>query len=79
VPEAIGRIASGVQVVTVCDLAHEELSPDPRWWHWSIPDPAAKGTNAAFDAVVRELDRRIATLAPDAENIHDNNEPKDNR
>lgn len=79
VPKAIGRIASGVQVVTVCDLAHEELSPDPRWWHWSIPDPAAKGTNAAFDAVVRELDRRIATLAPDAENIHDNNEPKDNR
>jgi ArsR family transcriptional regulator, arsenate/arsenite/antimonite-responsive transcriptional repressor / arsenate reductase (thioredoxin) len=26
-------------VVTVCDQAHEELDPDPGWWHWSLPDP----------------------------------------
>jgi protein-tyrosine-phosphatase len=53
-------------VVTVCDRAHEELDPGPSWWHWSIPDPAETATEAAFDAVVAELDARIATLSTDA-------------
>ena len=49
-------------VVTVCDRAHEELQPGPDWWHWSIPDPVEAGTDAAFDAVITDLDARIATL-----------------
>ena len=49
-------------VVTVCDRAHEELQPGPDWWHWSIPDPVQAGTDAAFDAVIADLDSRIATL-----------------
>jgi ArsR family transcriptional regulator, arsenate/arsenite/antimonite-responsive transcriptional repressor / arsenate reductase (thioredoxin) len=50
-------------VVTVCDRAHEELDPGPTWWHWSIPDPVESATNAAFDAVVADIDARIATLS----------------
>lgn len=50
-------------VVTVCDLAHEELgSGSPV--HWSVPDPVASGTRGAFDRVVRDLEPRIARLAP---------------
>jgi len=52
-------------VVTVCDRAHEELDPEPSWWHWSIPDPAETATDEAFDAVVTDLDARIATLSTD--------------
>ena len=62
-PTRIDTVPDGVQVVTVCDLAHEELVPSPEWWHWSIPDPVAAGTDDAFDAVVAELERRIATVA----------------
>lgn len=50
-------------VVTVCDQAHEELDPEPAWWHWSLPDPVADGRAAAFDAVVTELDERIRAVA----------------
>lgn len=46
-------------VITVCDQAHEELQPADGWLHWSIPDPVAAGTDAAFDAAVDELRRRI--------------------
>jgi protein-tyrosine-phosphatase len=61
-PRTIDRIPPGTQVVTVCDRAHEELEPEPTWWHWSIPDPVPVGTAAAFDAVVEAVDARIATL-----------------
>lgn len=50
-------------VVTVCDQAHEELDPEPEWWHWSLPDPVDDGRDAAFDAVVAELDERISAVA----------------
>ncbi len=50
-------------VVTVCDQAHEELDPDPSWLHWSVPDPVAAGTAAAFDAAVAELAERTDALA----------------
>ncbi len=50
-------------VVTVCDQAHEELDPEPGWWHWSLPDPVADGRAAAFDAVITELDDRIRSVA----------------
>jgi len=49
-------------VVTVCDRAHEELDPGPAWLHWSIPDPVATPSRAAFDATVTELRSRIAAL-----------------
>ena len=51
-------------VITVCDRAHEELESDwsSSWLHWSIPDPIADGSNAAFDAVVQQLTGRIQTL-----------------
>jgi ArsR family transcriptional regulator, arsenate/arsenite/antimonite-responsive transcriptional repressor / arsenate reductase (thioredoxin) len=50
-------------VVTVCDQAHEELDPEPGWWHWSLPDPVADGRSTAFDAVITELDDRIRAVA----------------
>ena len=49
-------------VVTVCDRAHEELDPPREWWHWSLPDPVEDGSDAAFDAVVEELDQRIRAV-----------------
>lgn len=62
-PRPIESIPPTSQVVTVCDLAHEELEAGPEWWHWSIPDPVPSGTAAAFDAVVAELGARIASVA----------------
>lgn len=50
-------------VVTVCDRAHETLDPDPSWLHWSVPDPVATGSAAAFDAAVSELSARIDAVA----------------
>ena len=58
-PSAIGAIEGTGQVVTVCDLVHEELDVRSDWWHWSIPDPTASGRAADFDAVVDELRTRI--------------------
>lgn len=56
------RVAARTQVVTVCDLVHEDLEPGGDWWHWSIPDPVASGTDDAFDSVLRMLDERITGL-----------------
>lgn len=61
-PRVLAPGESADVVVTVCDQAHEELDPEPSWWHWSIPDPVEVGTPAAFDAVVADLDARIAAL-----------------
>ena len=61
-PKMVGRIASTTQVITVCDRAHEELTPAAGWWHWSIPDPVELGTPAAFDAALADLDARITSL-----------------
>jgi protein-tyrosine-phosphatase len=55
--------ADGSAVITVCDQAHEELEPEPGWWHWSLPDPVEDGRAAAFDAVITELDDRIRAVA----------------
>ena len=49
-------------VITVCDRAHEELDPDERWLHWSIPDPVPDGSAASFDAAVHELRDRIRAV-----------------
>jgi protein-tyrosine-phosphatase len=50
------------RVITVCDRAHEELTPDPTWWHWSIPDPIEDHAAEAFDRTVDRLRRRIETI-----------------
>lgn len=51
-------------VITVCDAAHEELGPGPDRLHWSIPDPARRGDDAAFDHAIHELTDRIGRFAP---------------
>ncbi|MGB8860221.1 MAG: hypothetical protein WCC60_13230, partial [Ilumatobacteraceae bacterium] len=65
VPQLVGEIAAGTQVVTVCDRAHEDLDPADSWWHWSIPDPVVAGTRAAFDSTLNDLDERIASIVSD--------------
>jgi ArsR family transcriptional regulator, arsenate/arsenite/antimonite-responsive transcriptional repressor / arsenate reductase (thioredoxin) len=51
-------------VVTVCDQARESLPLHERPpIHWSIPDPATAGTQAAFDGVLRVLSGRVEALA----------------
>lgn len=65
-----GLLRAGDYVVTVCDAAHEELLADhgsPRLAgvsHWSVADPVAVGTAAAFDAAYDDLAGRVADLAP---------------
>lgn len=69
-----GLLREGDYVVTVCDAAHEELRAAeaslaaPRRLagvsHWSLPDPVAAGTKAAFDAVHDEIAERVSDLAP---------------
>jgi ArsR family transcriptional regulator, arsenate/arsenite/antimonite-responsive transcriptional repressor / arsenate reductase (thioredoxin) len=60
-------------VVTVCDVAHEELPPrrahtsiadDVRVLHWSIPDPVMGGSPSAFSHALERITGRIETLAP---------------
>jgi ArsR family transcriptional regulator, arsenate/arsenite/antimonite-responsive transcriptional repressor / arsenate reductase (thioredoxin) len=49
-------------VITVCDQAHEELTPNDTWLHWSVADPVVEGSRAAFDAALAELRERIGML-----------------
>lgn len=56
-------IGGGDLVITVCDLAHEELAV-PNELHWSVPDPVRVGTEAAFDAAYDEIEGRVRALAP---------------
>jgi protein-tyrosine-phosphatase len=53
----------GDLVVTVCDLAHEELT-EAGTVHWSIPDPVPSGDPATFDAALAQLDDRVGRFAP---------------
>ncbi len=62
-PQELSSIsADGDLVVTVCDLAHEEIDV-PRRLHWSVPDPVSAGTPAAYDAAYDEIEVRVAGLA----------------
>lgn len=65
-PRLLEEPTAAELVVTVCDRAHEELDVGPNWRHWSIPDPVEAGTDAAFDAVIADLDARIATCTEPA-------------
>jgi len=63
-PRPVGDVRhDGDLVVTVCDLAHEELGALAAV-HWSVPDPVPAGDQESFDAALDELDRRVAQLAP---------------
>jgi protein-tyrosine-phosphatase len=59
------RIGAGTLVVTVCDRAHEELGDRADWLHWSVPDPVADGSAAAFDRTVAEIAERIERVTVD--------------
>lgn len=67
-----GLLRDGDYVVTVCDAAHEELPSDGPGArlrlagvsHWSVPDPVAVGTDAAFDDAYDDIAGRVADLAP---------------
>lgn len=62
-PRALADVArDGDLIVTVCDLAHEELAV-PNELHWSVPDPVRVGTPAAFDAAYDEIEGRVTALA----------------
>jgi protein-tyrosine-phosphatase/DNA-binding HxlR family transcriptional regulator len=63
-PRALAEVIGDSDlVITVCDLAHEELSV-PNELHWSVPDPVRVGTDAAFDVAYDEIDGRVRALAP---------------
>ena len=53
----------GDLVVTVCDLAYEELA-EATAVHWSIPDPVPAGDPRSFDAALAELAERVERFAP---------------
>jgi ArsR family transcriptional regulator, arsenate/arsenite/antimonite-responsive transcriptional repressor / arsenate reductase (thioredoxin) len=58
-------------MISLCDKVREvcpEFSDQPRLIHWSIPDPAASGTDRqsypAFRHMAAEIDTRIRYLLP---------------
>jgi ArsR family transcriptional regulator, arsenate/arsenite/antimonite-responsive transcriptional repressor / arsenate reductase (thioredoxin) len=53
----------GDLVITVCDLAHEELA-EATAVHWSVPDPVPVGDPGRFDAALAQLADRVERLAP---------------
>jgi len=53
----------GDLVITVCDLAHEELAGQAAL-HWSVPDPVPAGDPGSFDTALAELGHRIERFAP---------------
>ena len=55
-------VADGDLIVSVCDLAHEELGRLSQL-HWSIPDPVRVGTTPAFDTAYEEIENRVTELA----------------
>jgi protein-tyrosine-phosphatase len=63
-PRHLGDVRhDGDLIVTVCDLAHEELGTLAAV-HWSVPDPVPSGDPASFDAALEELSSRITRFAP---------------
>ncbi len=52
----------GDLVVAVCDKAYEELGPDPRRVHWSVPDPGPIDTDEIFEDLMSQLTERVDRL-----------------
>ncbi|WGX96717.1 helix-turn-helix domain-containing protein [Nocardioides sp. L-11A] len=61
--EIIPALVADDLVVTVCDRAHEEVGGSAPV-HWSVPDPVAVGTSAAFERAHDDLATRIRRFAP---------------
>jgi protein-tyrosine-phosphatase len=62
-PQSVADVVEpGDFIVTVCDVAHEEV-PGRVAAHWSIPDPVRIGTDPAFEAAYTEIERRVDHLA----------------
>jgi protein-tyrosine-phosphatase len=53
----------GDLIITVCDLAHEELG-ELSAVHWSVPDPVPAGDPGSFDTALAALADRVGRLAP---------------
>jgi ArsR family transcriptional regulator, arsenate/arsenite/antimonite-responsive transcriptional repressor / arsenate reductase (thioredoxin) len=63
-PRHIDEVREGGDlVVTVCDMAREELGGLAAV-HWSVPDPVPAGDPGSFDAALAELGQRVGRLAP---------------
>jgi len=63
-PRRISEVRQpGDLIITVCDLAHEELG-EAQAMHWSIPDPVPTGDPVSFDAALAQLADRVERLAP---------------
>jgi ArsR family transcriptional regulator, arsenate/arsenite/antimonite-responsive transcriptional repressor / arsenate reductase (thioredoxin) len=63
-PQRISEVEMrGDLIITVCDLAHEELG-DRATLHWSIPDPVRVGNGPAFDKALEGIAQRVSQLAP---------------
>ena len=63
-PRHIGEVQQDDDlVVTVCDMAREELGRQAAV-HWSVPDPVPAGDPASFDAALAQLADRVGRLAP---------------
>jgi protein-tyrosine-phosphatase len=66
-PRPVDAVALGASlVITVCDLAHEELRAAgiAAAVHWSIPDPVRRPTRASFDGTLDAIRARVAALGP---------------
>jgi protein-tyrosine-phosphatase len=67
-PRSIAEVTENPDiVVTVCDVAHEELRrlpSQPTVFHWSIPDPATAPSRNAYDTALSMITARIESLAP---------------
>jgi protein-tyrosine-phosphatase len=53
----------GDLIITVCDLAHEELG-EVATVHWSVPDPVLPGDPGSFETALATLAGRVRRLAP---------------
>jgi protein-tyrosine-phosphatase len=63
-PRHLGEVQDeGDLVVTVCDLAREELGGQAAV-PWSVPDPVPAGDPPSFDTAVADLRDRVGRLAP---------------
>jgi protein-tyrosine-phosphatase len=62
-PRALDQSAShGSMLVTVCDAAFEELGSNRIDAHWSIADPAKRGTRRAFLDALDAIEERINNM-----------------
>lgn len=61
-------LSRGATIITVCDQSHDELARPLSRRHWSVPDPAATGSRAAFERALEQLTERIIPLAKQANN-----------